>query len=242
MKPNARELGFLKEHFDGEELDKAIERFDSGEPLAYMIGEWYFYGLTFKLNESCLIPRADTEHVVEKAIHVLPKNGHFADLCTGSGCIAISVSANRSDCTGYACDISCEAVKKAKENAVLNGTSAQLDFDIAEIFELKLPENEFDLIISNPPYIRTDVIPTLGTVTHEPKRALDGGTDGMRFYAHIVENLAHALKSDGAFLFEIGYDQRAEITALAEKNGFSCEVTKDYGGCDRVAFLRRKRL
>ncbi len=241
MKPNARELEFLKEHFEGEELQNAILRFDSGEPLAYIIGEWYFYGLTFKLNESCLIPRPDTEHTVEKAISLLPKNGCFADLCTGSGCIAISVLSNRTDCTGYACDISSDAVKMAKENASLNSIPVEsISFETSDIFELSLPDNKFDLIISNPPYIRTDVIPSLETVRFEPKRALDGGDDGMRFYKHIVESFASVLKPNGAFLFEIGYDQRDDINSFAEANGFECEVTKDYGGNDRVAYLRRK--
>ncbi len=240
MKPNSRELGFLKEHFSDKELDTAIERFDSGEPLAYIIGEWYFYGMTFKVDESCLIPRADTEHVVEKAVKALPQNGRFADLCTGSGCIAISVSANRPDCVGYACDISSGALEKARENAKINGVSDKIEFNEADVFMLALPKDSFDLIISNPPYIKTSVIPTLDTVRREPASALDGGEDGMRFYTHIIESFASALKPNGAFLFEIGYDQRSDITSLADKNGFSCEVTQDYSGCDRVAYLRRK--
>ncbi len=242
MKPSRRELELLKEHFDGDELKAAIERFESGEPLAYVIGEWYFYGLTFKVDENCLIPRADTEHVVEKAIELLPKSGRFADLCTGSGCIAISVVKNRADTQAFACDISHGALKMAKKNAVLNGVrNSGIDFKEADVFSLELPENAFDVIISNPPYIRTSVIPTLNTVRYEPKAALDGGEDGMVFYRHIVKKFACALKDNGAFVFEIGYDQRSDIENIANELGFCCEVTRDYGGNDRVAVLRKHR-
>ncbi len=240
MKPSKRELEFLKEHFCGKELDDAICRFDAGEPLAYIIGEWYFYGLTFKVDESCLIPRSDTEHIVEKAIKLIPKNGYFADLCTGSGCIAVSVLKNRADTRAFACDISDGALKMAKQNALLNEIPEQgIDFKTADIFSLELPEDTFDVIISNPPYIRTDVLPSLETVTHEPKTALDGGYDGLKFYRHIVKNFAKALKKDGAFVFEIGYDQRLDIEKIARELGFICEVTRDYGGNDRVAVLKR---
>ncbi len=240
MNPNKRELEFLREHFDGQELDRAVKRFESGEPLAYIIGEWYFYGLTFKVDRNCLIPRPDTEHVVEKAISLIPKDGYFADLCTGSGCIAISVLKNRADTRAFACDISQEALQITKENARLNNISeSRMELQPADIFSLKLTEDAFDVIISNPPYIRTDVIPTLETVRFEPKSALDGGEDGMKFYRCIINEFNHALKKDGAFVFEIGYDQGTEIKAIARESGFSCEVIRDYGGNNRVAVLKK---
>lgn len=234
-----RELEFLSERFgDGKAFEAAVKRVKSGEPLAYVLGEWYFYGLTFKVNESCLIPRPDTEHIVEKAISLLPRNGAFADLCTGSGCIAISVVRNRPDVTCIAYDISDGALKKARENASLNETS--VDFRQADIFSLTLDENSLDAIVSNPPYIPSEVIPTLDTVQKEPVTALDGGRDGLDFYRHIVSRFRYALKNGGAFIFEIGYDQATAIRGIAEENGFNCEITKDYGGNDRVAFLTRK--
>ncbi len=240
MSPTKFELEILGEHFSGTELENAIKRFQDGEPLAYIIGEWYFYGLTFKLNTDCLIPRPDTEHIVEKAISVIPKNGRFTDLCTGSGCIAVSILKNRADCSAYACDISNEAVTMATENALLNGIERnRITVEKADIFDLQLPHATYDAIISNPPYIKTDVIPTLETVQHEPKRALDGGTDGMIFYRHIVANFASALKENGVFIFEIGYDQAQDISALAAESGFLCEIEKDYGGNNRVAFLKK---
>ena len=168
----------------------------------------------------------------------MPRNGAFADLCTGSGCIAVSVVKNRPDlnCTAY--DISDGALIKARENASLNGTS--VDFRQADIFSLTLSENSLDAIVSNPPYIASDVIPTLDTVRKEPVSALDGGRDGLDFYRHIVFNFKSALKNGGAFILEIGYDQGDAISAIADENGFNCEITKDYGGNDRVAFLTRK--
>ena len=238
-KLSKRELEFLAEQFgNGEALENAVSRVECGEPLAYVLGEWYFYGLTFKVDENCLIPRPDTEHIVEKAISLLPRNGVFADLCTGSGCIAISVIKNRPDltCVGY--DISGGALEKARENASLNGVS--VDFRQADILSLALDEKSLDAIVSNPPYIPSEVIPTLDTVQKEPVTALDGGRDGLDFYRNIVSRFKNALKDGGAFIFEIGYDQAADVRDIADENGFNCEITKDYGGNDRVAFLVRK--
>ncbi len=233
------EKEILAEHFvDEEEFINAKKRVEGGEPLAYVIGEWYFYGLTFKLNKYCLIPRPDTEHTVEKAIGMIPKNGRFADLCTGSGCIAISIIKNRPDLTGEGYDISEGAITAAKENALLNGTDVK--FFVADIMKTKPKEKIYDAVISNPPYVKSDVIPKLETGRYEPTVALDGGKDGMDFYRGILKHYSGALKENGIFIFEIGYDQGKSIKQLAEQNGFFCTVTKDYGGNDRVALLERK--
>ncbi len=232
------EKELLNERFgNGEAFSEAVKAFQSGEPLAYVLGEWYFYGLTFKLNRSCLIPRPDTEHVVEAAINKIPKNGHFADLCTGSGCIAISVLKNRPDLSCEAYDISAEALSAAKENASLNGVNAC--FSELDVLKAKPESGIYDAVVSNPPYIRSIVIPTLTTVQKEPMAALDGGEDGLVFYREIVRRYKMALKDNGIFIFEIGYDQGQDIKRIAEENGFTCEVTKDYGGNDRVAILAK---
>ena len=236
-----RELEFLKEKYSGNELSEAIARFEGGEPLAYVLGEWYFYGLTFKLNDACLIPRPDTEHIVEKAIETVAKGGRFADLCTGSGCIAVSVLKHRPDLTCAAYDISEKALEKAAENAALNGVSERVSFKCADVFTLDLEENSLDCIISNPPYIQTSVIDSLETVQREPRIALDGGADGLDFYRHIIEHFIPALKKDGSFIFEIGYDQADAIRALASRFSLSCAVFKDYGGNDRCAVLKKER-
>lgn len=232
-----RELQILAEHFDDKKLRHAISRVENGEPLAYVIGEWYFYGLTFKLNGDCLIPRPDTEHVVEKAINTIPRNGRFIDLCTGSGCIAISLKKHRPDLTGYALDISDGALEMAKQNAELNGVS--LEFLHENVLTFNPQAQELDAVISNPPYIKTDVLKELEVAKTEPLLALDGGEDGLIFYKKIISTYLPLLKADGIFIFEIGYDQGTQITELARKHGLSCEIFKDYGGCDRVAVLKR---
>lgn len=231
----------LAEHFgNGTEFNEAVKRVEGGEPLAYVIGEWYFYGLTFKLNSDCLIPRPDTEHTVEAAIKRIPENGRFADLCTGSGCIAVSVLKNRPDLKCDACDISDGALKMAKQNAGLNGVHANFFTD--DVLKAKPEKEIYDAVVSNPPYIKSSVIPTLETVQKEPMRALDGGEDGLMFYREIVKRYKQSLKENGIFIFEIGYDQGEDIRKIAEENGFECKVTKDYGGNDRVAVLGRSTL
>ena len=236
-----RDRAFLEEKFAGEELDIAVKRVENGEPLAYVLGEWYFYGLTFVLNGECLIPRPDTEHTVEKAIETLPKNGKFIDLCTGSGCIAISILKNRPDLTAYALDISEKAIEAAKTNAEINGVKDRVTFINADVFsfdQMSLPN--FDAVISNPPYIPTKDITALDEyVKHEPVTALDGGVDGMDFYKFIVSKYRTSLKINGKFIFEIGYDQEEQIKQVAKENGFICKVKKDYSGNPRVAILEK---
>ena len=219
----------------GDAYERALTQLKNGEPLAYLIGEWYFYGLTFRLDRSCLIPRPDTEHIVERAINDIPKGGCFIDLCTGSGCIAISILKNRSDLTAYALDISGQALEMAKSNAELNGVADRITLMQADVFAADpsvMPL--FDAVISNPPYIRSDVVSTLEVAKSEPVTALDGGEDGLDFYRHILTHYADRLKVGGEFIFEIGYDQREDLLALAKENGLYGEVFKDYGGNDRV--------
>ena len=230
-----RDLALLKEKFTDGALEAAIKRVQDGEPLAYVLGEWYFYGLTFKLNSACLIPRPDTEHVVEAAIDTLENGGCFIDLCTGSGCIAVSVLKNRPDLTAYALELSAEALEMAKVNAKENGVSDRITFINADVFRfdpMTLPR--LDAVISNPPYIKSAVVPTLEVSKSEPKMALDGGSDGLDFYRHIISAYKGVLKENGSFIFEIGYDQGSDLLALSELNGLSCDIRKDYGGNDRV--------
>ena len=214
-------------------------------PLQYILGEWYFYREKYIVNESCLIPRSDTEILVEKAICELPENASFADLCTGSGCIAVSILANRGDCVASAFEISRDALALARQNAELNGVSGRFHSFEADVLKPILvgAENEkpiFDAILSNPPYIKTELISCLDEeVKKEPSIALDGGDDGLVFYRAIIKNHSPLLKEKGFIAFEIGYDQGDEIRSLSAMHGFSCEIIKDYGGNDRVAFLRR---
>jgi len=236
-----RDISIIRERFPNDvDFKIALEKVEAGEPLAYVVGEWYFYGLTFKLNRDCLIPRPDTEHVVEKAAELIPPGGSFIDLCSGSGCIAISVLSTRKDCVGVAVEISDGAFEALTENAELNGVSERLNAVKADVFEY-LPVDKYDCVISNPPYIRTDVVEELDVSVrdYEPRLALDGGADGMRFYRRILTAYRERLKENGCFVFEIGYDQREDITALSCRLGYSeCKVFRDYGGNDRVAVIR----
>ena len=227
----------IREKYPGEtDYLTAVERMRAGEPLGYVLGEWYFYGLTFLLNRDCLIPRPETEHLVEYLIGNLPKNAFFLDLCTGSGCIAISVLKHRPDCKAIAADISEGALKMAKKNAEANSVSDRISFVCADILKETVLPGEPDAIASNPPYIRRDVIPTLsGQVRKEPLLALDGGEDGLIFYRRLVNDYFPNMKKGSFLAVEIGYDQGDAMRSLG------CDaVYKDYSGNDRVAVFKNE--
>ncbi len=235
MKLSNLEETLLREKFaDGDGYLDALSRLESGEPLAYILGEWYFYDETYKVSPDCLIPRPETEHIVEWLIKNLPENGRFADLCTGSGCIAISTLVHRKDLNAIAVDISEKALEIAQHNAALNGVSDRISFVKADILqEAPLGKDLFDAIVSNPPYIKSDVIDTLSVqVKNEPRIALDGGADGLEFYRVLFDRYKANAKINGAIICEIGYDQGETLNKL-----FGCRILKDYSGNDRVALL-----
>ena len=224
-----------------EKLNEAVTRRLKSEPLAYILGETEFYGKRFLVSPDCLIPRADTEIIVEYAVKNLKQNAFFADLCTGSGCIAISILAHRPDCSAIACDISPKALTLAEKNACLNNVKERIMLVERDILSEDALDYNFDAVISNPPYIRSDVLPSLPEdVKKEPSIALDGGKDGMTFYRRIVSLYSEALRDDGFFLFETGYDQKNDILNLANDNSFTCECLTDYGKNHRGAAMRKK--
>lgn len=225
----------LSEFFSGEELESARAREAAGEPTAYIIGRAYFYREEYEVDPSVLIPRPDTERLVEALVQTLPEGGRFADLCCGSGCIAISALCERTDCTATACDISGAAVAIALRNARRNGVSQRYSARVADIFTM--PDPGVDIIVSNPPYIASSVVDTLDASVkdYEPRIALDGGADGLDFYRAILDRFTPRT----AYLFEIGYDQGDAMRALAAERDLSCEIIKDYGANDRVAIIRR---
>ncbi len=218
----------------------ALKKRCSGYPLQYIIGKWWFARCVFEVDENCLVPRPDTEAVVESAVKLIAKNAKFADLCTGSGCIAIALLDLRPDLRGVAVELYPKTLEIAEKNARLNRVDDRLEFARGDVLSGDvLGDEKFEAIISNPPYIRSDVIDTLSTeVKHEPRAALDGGEDGLIFYRAIVEKYRNNLCDGGMFIFEIGYDQAEDLRNIAYQNGFDCEIVKDYGGCDRVAILR----
>ena len=221
------------------EYENALERRSKREPVAYILGTWDFMGLSFKVNSDVLIPEQDTEILVEEAMRFLEDGMRFMDLCTGSGCIALSLLNYTNSTTALCTDISEAALKVAKENASNLGFSERTEFVQTDLFpELPADGSKFDLIVSNPPYIESSVIETLAPEVKdfEPRLALDGDADGLKFYRRIVENAPAYLYSSGYLIMEIGYNQADAVVELLNNKGcyHDIEVIKDYAGNDRV--------
>lgn len=215
-----------------------MERRLTGESVARIIGEREFYGLAFGLSSATLEPRPDTELLVDLALKALPQGGSLVDLGTGTGCIPISILANRPDATGLATDINLDALAMAKTNAARHDVTERLNFAQGSWFDAVGTER-FDLILSNPPYIASNVIETLSAEVREfdPMLALDGGPDGLAPYRVIAQSAADHLKPDGQVLVEIGYDQADAVSALFRDAGFAqVSVHKDLAGLDRVVW------
>lgn len=224
-----------EKRYESEAFFAAVARREAREPLQHILGETYFYGEKYFVSADCLAPRADTEVLVEDACRTLPQGGCFADLCTGSGCIALSVLAHRPDLTAVAVDVSEKALAIAKKNADALGLSSRVRFFLCDVLRDELPFPLPDDILSNPPYIRTDVIPTLEKEVHfEPSLALDGGEDGLLFYKTMLERF-----SPHRFYFEIGFDQKSDVVALGERKGYRARFARDAGGCDRLVVLEK---
>lgn len=238
-----REELFASPHADcdAEALIDAVNRRCAHEPLQYILTEWHFCDLPFSVSPDCLIPRYDTEILVQTAMSRLPSDAYFADLCTGSGCIAVTLLHRFPGARALATDISDATCAIAQKNAQRNGVSDQIRFLRADFFDgvLPVPDASLDAILANPPYIPSDVIPTLAPeVQKEPHRALDGGTDGLDFYRAFLPLYAKYLKPDGFAALEIGYDQGDALRQISRSAGFSCEIVRDLDGHDRVALLR----
>ena len=212
-----------------------IQRRQKREPLQQITGYQEFMGLRFKVTPDVLIPRQDTETLVEEVMRYLHDGMHLLDMCTGSGCILLSLLKYSNDCEGTGCDISEKALKVAEENAEM--LSLNDSFVQSNLFENISGKYEF--IVSNPPYIPTGVIPTLMEEVrdHEPVSALDGREDGLYFYREIVEKAGEYLYPGGMLFFEIGYDQAEKVSSLMREAGYQ-EVTvcKDLAGLDRVVY------
>ena len=208
-----------------------------GMPIQYITNKQEFMKLDFYVDENVLIPQPDTEILVEKAIEETKKieNVEILDMCTGSGCIGISIAKNIENAKVTLVDISENVIEIAKKNALRNKVESQLTFIQSNMFEKV--EKKFDIIVSNPPYIKTDVIPKLDKqVQNEPHIALDGGKDGLKFYKIIIEEAKKYLKENGKLILEIGYDQKEEVENLIKQSGQykKIEVIKDLSQNDRV--------
>lgn len=213
-----------------------IKRRSEKEPLKYITGYADFFGLVLKVKNGVLIPRVDTETLVEEVISIEREKKNILDMCCGSGAIGIALAKNIKGTTVTLADISKIAEEVTKENI------DRLDIDNAKFIHSNLFENidsnRFDVIVSNPPYIRTDVIDTLmeDVKDYEPHLALDGGEDGLYFYNKITKESIRHLCEGGYLCYEIGYDQGNEVRELMEDSGFKdVRVVKDLAGNDRVA-------
>jgi release factor glutamine methyltransferase len=229
-------------------LDKAeltafralIERRMAGEPTQYLTGVREFYNRPFKVDPRVLIPRPETELLVEAALHRLPKDapGTALDVCTGSGCIAISLAAERPQATVLATDLSPDACALARENAQALGVAGRVTVLQGDLYAPLPPDARFDVVVSNPPYIATGEIPTLSAeVRREPHLALDGGPDGLVLIRKVIEGARRVLKPGGLLAMEIGETQGAALQALLQAAGFEdARVEKDLERRDRLAF------
>ena len=207
-------------------------------PLQQLTGEQGFMGLTFNVNEHVLIPRQDTEILVEEVLKELHDGMRVLDMCTGSGCILLSLLHYSNDCEGLGVDLSAEALEVAGRNVlkVLTPEKAEhAHFLQSDLFEKV--EGKFEIIVSNPPYIASAEVEKLMPEVrdHEPRMALDGTEDGLYFYRLIIEEAGKHLVSSGMLFFEIGYDQGQAVSELMRTEGY-CEVqvVQDYAGLDRV--------
>lgn len=212
-----------------------IKRRVSGEPFAYIAERKEFMKLNFFVNPDVLIPREDTEILVLEAIKQNKKR--ILDLCTGSGCIAISLAKYIEDSKIDAVDVCEKALNVARRNADLNGVD--INFICSNLFENVF--DKYDMIVSNPPYIRTSEIDGLqNEVKREPKKALDGGDDGLYFYTKISEEAFEYLNDNGIILFEIGFDEGEAVKDILEFNCFvDVRIIKDLSGNDRVIYAKK---
>ena len=209
------------------ELDDMIRRRLAGEPVAYITGEWEFYGLSLNVSPDVLIPRTDTEILVQEALRRLrskEERQRVLDLCCGSGCVGLALAACAPDTRVVLADISRAAVKTARQNSIKNGLTRSVT--VLEADALRRPPTvlgSFDMIVCNPPYIPTVEILTLDPSVrdYEPRLALDGGPDGLSFYRAIAARWRVMLRQGGSLLFECGEDQASAGAAILEQSGFS---------------------
>ena len=238
-----------------------IDRRSKGEPVQYIMGSQEFMGLEFIVNENVLIPRQDTETLVEDALEIINtgtlrgedmdvkrKEWDILDLCTGSGAIGVSLARIANKVNVTCSDISEGAIKVAKENAQKHGVAKSVKFEQGDLFKpfsKHFRKQKFDMIISNPPYIKSSIIPTLQkeVCEHEPLSALDGGKSGLDFYERIVSGVGSHLRKSGVLLLEIGHDQGEAVSGLLSRNGefTSIRVLKDLANRDRIVFAKKSK-
>ena len=231
-----------------EGVEAGLKRLLAGEPIAYILGQWEFYGIPLKVTPDVLIPRDDTCAVAELAIRqglFLQQDPRILDLCCGSGCIGIAVATRVKDAKVTLADMSQKALSIAKENVALNKLSGRVRCVAADALKPAFPFlGKFDMIVSNPPYIPACEMPDLpnSVKDYEPHMALDGGEDGLDFYRSIAKNFAPALKPGGYLCFEFGMGQGDDVCRILEENGYTIlERTRDYNDRERAVLAQYGR-
>ena len=217
------------------EFENSIVDLINGKPIQYIVNNQNFYGLNFYVDENVLIPQPDTECLVEEVIQIAKKfeeKIQILDICTGSGAIAISLRKNL-NATVFASDISPNALEITRKNAVMNQT--EITIIESNMFE-KIENQKFDIVVSNPPYIESEMIKKLSEeVKNEPIIALDGGVDGLDFYRILSKESKKYLKDNGVLAVEIGYNQKEDVMKIFEEEGYiDVYCKKDFGGNDRI--------
>lgn len=229
--------------YNSSEYAAAVRRRADREPLQYILGRWWFRDSEFTVTPDCLIPRSETEMLVELAVEHLPRNGQVLDLCTGSGCVALSVLKERPDVTGIAVDISEAALSVAELNRTKLGIFDRCRMILADVTEPspdELANERFDAILANPPYITADEMANLEPeLRFEPEIALTDGGDGMRVVRGILQNYPALLADNGILAIEIGFSEGSLAIAEGERAGLRCRIMKDLAGLDRVLVCRR---
>lgn len=222
-----------------EKIEQLLKRRLNGEPLQYITGIAGFMGLEFEVNPYTLIPRQDTETLVETLLERVSEGAKIIDIGTGSGCIGISLAKYIKNAEVTLADISEKALETASRNAHKNGVVVKLlNIDILK----ELPKGKFDMIVSNPPYIESEIVKDLDKTVRdfEPVSALDGGTDGLDFYRRITEIAPQMLNNGGILAYEIGYNQGEAVTKIVKSFFGNVELIKDYCGNDRVVIAVNK--
>ena len=237
----------ISDSTEGEVL-RLTYRLLTGEPLAYVLGQWEFYGMQLAVNPNVLIPRDDTCAVTDLAIQqalFLDNSPRILDLCTGSGCIGLAVANRIKDAKVTLADISRDALQVARKNISAQKLSGRVS--CVQVNALQAPPaflGKFDLIVSNPPYVTTAEMEELpkGVAEHEPHLALHGGCDGLDFYRAITQNYSAALKPGGYLCFEFGMGQGDAVCSLLQENGFTIlERSRDYNDRERAVLARYDR-
>ncbi len=249
------ERGYLLAHLD-DDVPRSIDGFISGavfelsmgKPLQYVLGKCNFYGYEIQVGDGVFIPRSDTEIGVKAALGLLKDGDLFADICSGSGCIAKAIAAEKPTVSGYALELSRKALPYTEKNLADRKNVSVRRFDALDeddyIDLAGVLERPLDLVICNPPYIPTDDIATLETQVagFEPETALDGGEDGLRYYRMVTALVPHILKRNGILIYEIGIGQCEDVSKILQENGFDVAVIADYGKIDRILVAKKPEI